>query len=180
MFAFLTDSDSLWLTLALSGSISRSLCHCDSCSLWLTLPHSGSLSSSPRRSLTHKVLARLSTSEMHSPSSSRPVPPLTLLIPLILFNYTALAAYTAYSMIPLILLRLLGHRRCWTKQKQGSIIGTECPSPLTHIQMTKFCFKVFPYRLLRRKRSMQAMIYNSKEADLLLLMSSHMGQMGPL
>ena len=130
MFAFLTDSDSLWLTLALSGSISRSLCHSDSCSLWLTLTHSGSLSSSPRRSLTHKVLARLSTSEMHSPSSSRPVPPLTLLIPLILFNYTALAAYTAYSMIPLILLRLLGHRRCWTKQKQGSIIGTEFPYPV--------------------------------------------------
>ena len=56
------------LTLTPFGSLSLTL------SLWLllTLTHSDSLwlslSSSPRRSSTRKVLARLSTSQMHSPS----------------------------------------------------------------------------------------------------------------
>ena len=47
---------SLWLTLALSGS----LCH--SRSFWLTLTHSRTISGSLRRSSAHKVLARLAIS----------------------------------------------------------------------------------------------------------------------
>ena len=146
----LAHSDSLWLTLALS----------------LALPGAHRLTRSLLGSLRLRCIAPVHPALFHRLHC-------LVLMPLILSNYTALAACTANSVIPFILLRLLGHRRCWTKQKQA-------PSPLTHIQMTKHRFKVFPHRLLRRKRSMQAMIYNSKEADLLLLMSSHMGQMGPL
>ena len=77
-FAFLAHSGS---TLVLSGSISCSLCHWDSDSLWLTLAlslaNSGSLclslSSSLRRSSAHKVLVRFATWQLRSPSLSRPL-----------------------------------------------------------------------------------------------------------
>ena len=106
-------------------------------------------------------------------------------MPLILSNYTALAAlhcllddtpYTVESIrTPAVLNKTEARKHYGDRMPLP-----RAPSPLTHIQMTKNRFKVFLHRLLRRKRSMQAMIYNSKEADLLLLMSSHMGQMGPL
>ena len=52
---------SLWLTLAHSGS------------LWLSLAYSDSLSGSLRRSLAHRVLARLPTSWTRNHSLSQPV-----------------------------------------------------------------------------------------------------------